>query len=212
MFRDEGELFLVMQRMPGLSLDQVWADLDNEVKSNITAELRTIFDDIRLLNCPWPDFFGAAGGGPVPYFLFYTPDADNSISGPFADEDRFHSGLVGQYAKNQNKNGYPGFKGVFYESHFCEVLRGHKVAFAHGDVQRKNIMVQVKGGPGEPEASRIALVDWEDSGWYPEYWDYFVAYTSFQWDDDWCQRIEEFLPAWPKETAMMKMMYSDLFF
>lgn len=37
-------------------------------------------------------------------------------------------------------------------------------------------------------------------------------FVTFRWEDDWSERAEEFITAWPVEAAMMKMVYTDLFF
>ena len=34
---------------------------------------------------------------------------------------------------------------------------------------------------------------------------------AFQWDDDWPARLEEFIDPWPSETAMLKMLYEEIF-
>ena len=58
----------------------------------------------------------------------------------------------------------------------------------------------------------IYVVDWEGAGWYPEYWEYAVAFATFRWDDDWCKRFAEFIHAWPAESAMVKLLYTDILF
>jgi aminoglycoside phosphotransferase (APT) family kinase protein len=49
----------------------------------------------------------------------------------------------------------------------------------HGDLHPRNIMVKWEGakdeGDGHGGGNRIrvtALIDWELSGWYPEYWEF----------------------------------------
>ena len=66
-----------------------------------------------------------------------------------------------------------GFVGPFKsEAEFNHILRcgalpdithrtGHAIVFTHADLNMRNILVD----GGEP-----GLVDWENSGWYPEYW------------------------------------------
>ena len=64
MYYNDEELFLVMQRMPGVQLDLLWDGLSENEKLSLKAELRTIFEDLRNAECPWPDFFGALDRGP----------------------------------------------------------------------------------------------------------------------------------------------------
>lgn len=214
MYYDSGDLFIVMQRLPGVRLDTIWGDLLDEGKALLTAELRTIFDDMRSAHCPWLSFFGSVGGGPVPHPLFFCDEPDPAISGPFQDEDSFNMGLVLQHKYLKDMNRAANFKGDFYARHLGKVLRNHKPTFTHSDVQRKNILVVDKSQKGQSQlrSYSVAVVDWEDAGWYPEYWEYSAMFVGFRWDDDWCARFEEFIPAWPAEAAMLKLINTDLFF
>jgi Phosphotransferase enzyme family len=40
----------------------------------------------------------------------------------------------------------------------------HKIVFTHNDLHFSNIMVH--------NGHISALIDWADSGWYPDYWEY----------------------------------------
>ncbi|WPG97822.1 Hypothetical protein R9X50_00060300 [Acrodontium crateriforme] len=51
-------VFLVMQRAPGVQLDVAWPTLKESEKASITATLSNIFDSMRIVECPWPNFFG----------------------------------------------------------------------------------------------------------------------------------------------------------
>lgn len=215
MYHDSGELFVVMQRIPGVSLDQVWDCLSNEEKAALTVKLRTLFDDLRDVACPTPGYFGAVDGGPVPHPLFYCEaEGNDHITGPFHDEQSFNAALIAQYTRLKSMNNRQDFKTHFYAKHIDQVSFGHKPTLTHGDVQRKNVVLtELK--PGEHQGHRafaVTLVDWEDAGWYPDYWEYFVAFTAFRWGDDWCRRVEDIITPWPSETAFMKMVHGDLFF
>ncbi|SPO01160.1 uncharacterized protein DNG_03907 [Cephalotrichum gorgonifer] len=48
---------------------------------------------------------------------------------------------------------------------FSRRLRtGHRVVFTHADLAPRNIIVR--------DGKIVGLLDWEDAGWYPEYWEY----------------------------------------
>ena len=38
-----------------------------------------------------------------------------------------------------------------------------------------------------------------------------VAFFGLQWNGDWCRRFAEFLPAWPAEAALLRMLHRDVF-
>ena len=67
------------------------------------------------------------------------------------------------------------------ESAFNQVLRnsddparkGHSVFFTHSDLNMRNILVdQIQQSDGRKRWKVTGIVDWESSGFYPEYWDY----------------------------------------
>jgi thiamine kinase-like enzyme len=96
-------------------------------------------------------------------------------------------------------------------------LQGHcQPTLTHSDVQQKNIMVSVNPGCRNIQGERsfdIMLVDWENAGWYPEYWEYFTASCSIAFhycEEDWTWRVTQFLQVWPAEMAMMRMVDRDL--
>jgi thiamine kinase-like enzyme len=68
---------------------------------------------------------------------------------------------------------------------------GH-IYFTHGDLTYGNIIIS-----GEPDSVRITgIVDWEQSGWYPEYWEYckllFAGPYSHEWRaDGWAESVME---------------------
>lgn len=90
------------------------------------------------------------------------------------------------------------------------VVEGRSPIFTHSDLQRKNILVQeVEGFKGRKDF-HVSLVDWESAGWYPVYWEYFAAFLSWKWNDDWCNKVVVAVDSWPAEAAMMKIIYQDL--
>jgi thiamine kinase-like enzyme len=64
------------------------------------------------------------------------------------------------------------------------------IFFTHGDLTLGNIIISDGLGP-----RRIAgIVDWEQAGWYPEYWEYCkllygVEYTHEWRSDGWADEV-----------------------
>ncbi|WEW60029.1 hypothetical protein PRK78_005512 [Emydomyces testavorans] len=216
MYHDSNELFLVMQRAPGVPLDSIWPSLTPSEKYGIIAKLRQAFDVMQQAECPWPDFFGGLDGSGVHHYLFWCRKGGSRHLGPFYSEAAFVAGLTGNYRAAIERNGWPDFKARFYDTYVPRVLQGHRPTLTHGDVQQKNIVV------AENNASRlndhgersfdVMLVDWESAGWCPDFWEIFCASSSplfLSWDDDWCWRIHEFLQVWPAEMAIMRMIDKD---
>lgn len=217
MYYNSCELFLIMERAPGEPLDKIWSSLNDDEKRKVTAKLRHIFDSMRQIECPWPDFFGGLDVGGLHHPIFWPQGAgvDKKYLGPFSGEASFVKAMVGNLRALVEYNKRQDFKVRFYENHLGRVLQNHRPTLTHGDVQKKNIMV-VENPRGRDNGGRsfdVVIVDWETAGWYPEYWEYFCASSTFHfvsWDDDWCWYAEQFLQVWPAETALMLMLDKDM--
>ena len=63
----------------------------------------------------------------------------------------------------------------------------NRIVFTHGDLAPRNILV--KGG------KVVALIDWEESGWMPEHWEFIKATwcTGLEGDATWDDAIFGFL-------------------
>lgn len=215
MYSDSEQVFLIMQRAPGVQLNSIWPSLAGSEKDDITAKLQLIFDAMRKAECPWPDFFGGLDGGGLSHYLFYSQHGDEKFLGPFSGESAFVAGLVGNYRALVERNHRPDYKALFYEKYLARVLQGHRPTLTHGDVQQRNIMVAENTSRPNNQGGRsfdIMLVDLENSGWFPDFWEFFCASYPliFQWDEDWSWRVQEFVQVWPAEMAIMQLIDKDL--
>jgi aminoglycoside phosphotransferase (APT) family kinase protein len=84
--------------------------------------------------------------------------------GPFANEDEFNDFLTN-----------PRVPGVRHRS-------GHPVRFTHGDLNMRNIMME--------NGKLSGVIDWETSGWYPEYWDYTKARFAMKLHKRWLDIVD----------------------
>lgn len=201
-----GHVCLIMQRMPGVSLDQLWPTLKDCEKSNICAKLNGIIKSIRSI--PAPPLYGSIDQGRFHHYLFYSPDVDKEICGPFDSEEQFNAALVKRLRSAWAQMKRHSFKADFYERNLGRALVGHKPILTHSDLQRKNVIVHLDTLQG----LTVSLIDWEEAGWFPVYWEYFAALQGVQWDDDWSQRIEEIMEPWLSEAAVMKLVHQDILF
>ncbi|KAL1587945.1 hypothetical protein WHR41_03368 [Cladosporium halotolerans] len=215
MYYESKQLFLVMQRVPGVQLESVWSSLTNFEKASITTRLQSVFQAMRTAECPWPNFIGSLDGSGVHHYLFYDQKGSGSHLGPFTSEAAFAEGLVSNFRALIEENHRPDYKARFYEKHLPEMLRGHRSTLTHGDVQRRNILVTESDSGADDQGNRsfdIALVDWEMAGWLPDWWEFFSASSLFDmisWDEDWCWLTEEFLQVRAPEVALMLMFDKD---
>jgi hypothetical protein len=207
----DGTLFLVMERLRGDTLDKLWPTLQEADKDRILKNTADIFTQIRAV--PHEEFFGSVDKCHMPHHLFWWPDFPQNISGPFTNERAAIQGLLAKSRKNAQENRrYPYFADTFEEQLMAGLMvdNGKAPVFTHSDLQRKNILVEIKEDDKHGKYFRVSLIDWESAGWYPVWWEYFAAFIALQWQDDWCRKVVKVVDAWPAEAALMKMVYHDL--
>ncbi|OOQ88817.1 phosphotransferase enzyme family protein [Penicillium brasilianum] len=203
-------------RIPGERLDAIWPSLAEDEKDDIIDKLRQIFDSLRQVPCPKPDFYGGLDGGCLHHYLFHNRRGGLPGSlGPYIGEANFVAGMVGNYRAHIERNRRPDYEARYYEEYLPSLLKGHRPTLTHGDVQQKNIMVAENSSGRNEQGGRsfdVVLIDWAEAGWYPQYWEFFVASSPIAfmyWDSDWCLRIQQFLEVWPAEQAVMRMVDRD---
>ncbi|KAI0007108.1 kinase-like domain-containing protein [Xylariaceae sp. FL0662B] len=71
--------------------------------------------------------------------------------------------------------------------------RGHEILFTHADLNARNILVdRITQADGKKTWKVTGIVDWENSGYYPEYWDYTRSlYEGFRYSWRWCDVMHE---------------------
>ncbi|KAF5646163.1 kinase [Fusarium sp. NRRL 52700] len=92
--------------------------------------------------------------------------------------------------------------------------RGHQTVFTHADLNLRNILVdKVTRLDGTRGWAISGIVDWENSGFYPEYWDCTKAqFEGFRWDGRWTKAlVEVFRPfgGLAKEIELEKRCWSE---
>ncbi|GKZ33981.1 hypothetical protein AbraIFM66950_004112 [Aspergillus brasiliensis] len=214
MYYDAEQLFLIMQRVHGVPLNSLWPSLAPSEKDEITTKLQHAVDTMRKAECPWPDFYGGLDQGPIHHGLFYSQHGGNhqGYLGPFSNESAFVAGLVGNYRAWIEHDKHPDYKARFYEKYLPRVLQGHRPTLTHGDIQQKNIVVVDNQDNRGGRSFDVVLIDWENAGWLPDFWESFCASypLQFYWVEDWAWRVQDFIPFWPAEMALMHQIDSEL--
>jgi thiamine kinase-like enzyme len=69
----------------------------------------------------------------------------------------------------------------FFARNLPKALANRSSVFTHADLQRKNILVLEvpASSPGPRRLEVSAVVDWEEKGWYPSYWEYASCFVDF---------------------------------
>lgn len=207
---DDGTLFIVMERLRGNTLESLWPSLQEPQKDIILSQTQAIIKQLRSIQ--HQRFFGSVDRGHIPHHLFYWPKYPTHVSGPFNTESQFIKGLISKSRLNAQGNDRHSFLADFFEGQLIKglVVDDRTPVFTHSDLQRKNILVEEIAGGSEKIDYKVTLVDWESAGWYPVYWEYFAAFLSLKWNDDWCSKLVQVVDPWPAEAAMLKLIYQDL--
>lgn len=157
--------YIVEERLPGTTLADALATLDDHAREVITGELRTIFSQLATLSSH-RDRLGPLRG---PW---------NIGNGNFAHLIRYHS--CDEDTARDTRSFIQYWVNIVARS----TLTSHRVSdrlfepydysrppvFSHGDLQPTNIMVH--------EGHVAGIIDWADAGWYPYFWDAYNLYKS----------------------------------
>ncbi|KNG80398.1 phosphotransferase enzyme family protein [Aspergillus nomiae NRRL 13137] len=165
---DEGFVFIYMELIKGPTLEECRVCLDTTQKKAITDQLSRIMGNLRRLK--------------------------QDTSDPF----------VGRTFKNQPKTGpIPSAKefndwfallpSIFLcqrsdKPYRCFLPDTDEIKFTHADLHKGNMIVS------SFDPVQIVIVDWAQSGWYPDYWEYCRACWTCKKGDEWHEDfVAEFL-------------------
>lgn len=168
----DGQGRIRMDYVQGQPLDTLWPDMSVDQKKDIARQLREMVEKMRSVPPP-PNFIGACDGTEIRdtrlYFTYHSP--------PCRDKEAFNEFLLSSLYEHT-----PSLVRVA----FSQRLRtNHRIVLSHCNLTPRNILVQ--------DGKINGLVDWEDSGWYPEYWEY-VKFFQRTTDKDWKQYAEDIFP------------------
>lgn len=184
------EMQISMSYIQGETLGKLWPDLSADERLDIATQLRGILDKMRALEPP-PDFIGCCDGtGVRDTRVHFTYD------GPVCkDEAEFNAYLDSSLIDRTPAMLRAAFRG--------QLRTDHRIVFTHGDLAPRNIMIK--------DGKITGLIDWEESGWYPSYWEvvkFFERHADYDWkgladvlfSDDFSNEIVTY-------TAMAKWRY-----
>lgn len=173
---------MVSDRVPGDRLSEVWGDLSEEARSSIIAQLR---QQIRNMRSCTQSYIGRINNRSTYNFYERVP---GTLCGPFIDEEHFDEwclsrvpdGVFGLTRKKWTK---------WLEEERQRPFR--KFVLTHGNLSPRNIIVD--------DGVVTGIVDWEMSGFWPEYAEYafvmelFPVYQRRQ-EAWWGPILQEILP------------------
>ncbi len=163
--------YLLTSQVPGLRLGMCIDTLSDEELNTLVCDLQQCVGELRAIPkevAPNYAITNAIGKACYDYRIIAGLDYDEDrgdFVGPFVNEEEFNETLqVG------------ALPGVSHRG-------GHKIVFTHGDLNMRNVLMH--------DGRLSGIVDWENSGWYPEYWDYSKAHYITKLQRRWLRIIDE---------------------
>ncbi|KAK8097719.1 uncharacterized protein PG998_013205 [Apiospora kogelbergensis] len=149
---------------------------------------RTYFDELRSIK---GSFIGAVDGSACDDQFFC---ASPWSYGPYRTEEKFNEGLCQAWSKDREDE-------EAFTLLLCQMQRttmhGHDIVMTHNDFAPRNILVR--------GSTVVAILDWEYSGFYPEYWEYCKSLWRPGWDSAWIKDglVEGVLDPYYQELAVI---------
>ncbi|KAG6199657.1 hypothetical protein E4U35_006546 [Claviceps purpurea] len=168
--------FLFTSHIPGMNLEDAWPELDCFQKQDISCQIDVLLAELRSFPVPEHACLGDVAGGACRDLRRSQRVSTKPIKSVVEFEDFIFKGST---------TATPIYIGL---------LRGlmplsNKIVFTHGDIRPANIMVRRDDGTWRV----TAIIDWETSGFYPEYWDAVKSTNSLTSGEhfDWYKYIPQ---------------------
>jgi hypothetical protein len=191
--RDGDETFLYMEAISGKTLEDAWPEMEEDDRLRVCGEIRTILHNLRRLKQnPTDKFIGESRYSEAIFTTHSTLTshclgnitrnnyyeralrlASQPETGPFNSLKDFHGWFIFQYKRKMPD---PETVPEPYRAHLPD---DSEITFTHGDLHRSNILVSAT----PPRVT--ALIDWEQSGWLPAYWESCKAHWTASYLSDW---------------------------
>ncbi len=145
----DGKKRISMDYIEGQILSDIWIRLSGEEKKDISRQLRDMLVIMRSIPNPEAHIGGCAGEQVHDTRLYSTHTAP-SCKGEREFNDYLLASLL------------PKIPSPIYAALSRRLRTNHRIVFTHADLSPGNIIVR--------GAKIVGIIDWEDAGWYPEYW------------------------------------------
>lgn len=202
---DSNKTYIIMESVPGDTLEKLLPSLDQAEKTIISRLVKDAMTELRRI--PPPDYLGMLNRQPYLDGVFWTEGLNPQISGPFASQKEMNCAIIERMRQTESDQ-YLRLVQTMVDT----TLHDHRTVFTHGDLQPKNIMVERLASQNGCAEFKITLLDWESSGWYPEFWDFCNATIACRFKPDWLELVPDILDQYPVEFLMMQIVYSTVFY
>lgn len=180
----EGYGCLILDYMPGEMLARVWGKISPEQRRTVMRTLAQYIQELRALpQCAPEGFIGSPSHGEC-YDMRISPGRP---FGPFPDEKSYNDWRISTFDRFANRSERTAQR-------LTEIRRDmrddHRICFTHGDISRFNVLVRIDG-KGPDDIKVVALLDWEQGGWRPGYWEVVKMHYGMEPSHEWCVLVRE---------------------
>lgn len=150
--------FILMERVPGVCLEECWEDLPEASQKSITEQLKAYIRQWRNIEGA---FFGMVDGGPCEDVIFKHPWGGKPYQyGPFQSRKEFNEGVVLALKRSRPKGDLINEKDHLLAKKILasgENGQDERKIFTHGDLHPTNIII---------DGDNIAgIIDWGAAGY-----------------------------------------------
>ncbi|KAF4615822.1 hypothetical protein D9613_012437 [Agrocybe pediades] len=181
-----GNIHIVQDRVPGNVLQDVWSTLSAEDRQSLMEQLRGYVRQLRSLEPPHPGKVEAVDGSTIIDDRLFLHE-----HGPFNSPEEFNTYIYHDYVRDHPES-YPDLVEPLKKI----AGRSWKTKFSHGDLGMHNIMWK--------DGRITAIIDWENSGWFPEYWEYTRVRAACR--GEFWEMYKDIVDQYPDELAVEELM------
>ncbi|KAK7996659.1 inner nuclear membrane protein SRC1 [Apiospora arundinis] len=187
--------YLFIKLVPGITLEKAWESLARPERVQLCEQLRSITIELRTLQHePDDQFLGDISGGPLADIIFTSGNLPRA--GPFVTTKEFHDWLSSMLKKDKGQH-WPGVDPSEIPDPYRQGLPDDSpVVFTHADLHPSNILIST-----ETPRRIVAIVDWQQSGWYPDYWEFCKAEYTADYTSEW---VKEYIPRFIAEPECVE--------
>lgn len=184
--------YIVIERIQGDELPTAWKKLSEGSRRKVFDQLKRMLRNLRALEPPSGTRVESCTGGSL---------RDSRIPrscprfGSFRTIQEFHLWLREdlQPSKVEGRENDQDWQDI-RDMAVKQDGPWPPPVFTHADLSPFNILIR-----GDQV---VGIIDWELSGWYPNYWEYTSAWLSSVTRTEWQGSIDKFLDPFPQELKM----------
>ncbi|GKZ23420.1 hypothetical protein AbraCBS73388_009787 [Aspergillus brasiliensis] len=181
--------YLLMTRVPGHPIGQMFNRMTDEQVKQAVEDLKRYVAELRAIPPNTDSEFQICNSLGEGFLDWRIPDSQREEL-RFQSEAEFNKYLTDPFGEDTRRRAAI--------SHDIP----HAIYFTHGDLNPRNILV---------ENGRISgIVDWENAGWFPEYWEYTKAHYCVRYVMRWLVDVVDRVFEGYRDELHVENMLSDL--